>query len=146
MKILSQIHAGAEIPRKYTCEGEDVNPSLAFEDVPEDAKSVAIILDDPDSVAGTWVHWLIWNLDPEKPIEEDSVPRDALQGTNDFGDTGYGGPCPGRGRHRYFFTAYALDNVLELEEGAGRMELEEFMRGHILCEAKLMGTYEGKTK
>jgi Raf kinase inhibitor-like YbhB/YbcL family protein len=103
------------IPSKYTCDGSDVNPPLMFENVPPEAKSLALIVDDPDAPAGTWVHWVVWNIDPAvKEIKENSLPPGAQQGISDFRKRGYGGPCPPGGTHRYFFKLYALDTTLTL--------------------------------
>lgn len=130
----------ASIPKKYTCDGENLNPSLEFSDVPEEAKSLVLILEDPDAPGGTFTHWLVWGLDPASGIEEDRVT--GKEGMNDFGKPGYGGPCPPPGTpHRYFFRVYALDTELVLEAGASRAELEAAMTGHVLSEGKLMGRY-----
>ena len=127
VEITSEAFAeGARIPRRYTCEGEDVSPQLSWGEVPDGAKSIALIADDPDAPAGTWVHWVIYGLPPDsRGLDEglptsDSLPSGARQGTNDFGRAGYGGPCPppGHGTHRYYFKLYALDIEVELEPGA----------------------------
>lgn len=131
-----------KIPAKYTCDGEDINPSLDFAEVPEGAKSLALIVDDPDAPAGTWVHWTLWNIAPDiQEIEEKGVPEGAVQGMTSFGRPGYGGPCPPSGTHRYFFKLYALDTELELPEDADAHELEEAMAGHILAQSELIGLY-----
>jgi Raf kinase inhibitor-like YbhB/YbcL family protein len=128
-------HQG-RIPQKHTCDGADVNPPLSIADVPEKARSLALIVDDPDAPAGTWVHWVVWNIGPgTKEIPENSVPQGALQGTNDFRKPGYGGPCPPSGTHRYFFKLYALDASLSLKSGATKAELEKAMKGHFLAQA-----------
>jgi len=138
----SEFENGKRIPDKYTCEGEDVNPSLEISGVPEKTQSLALILDDPDSPGKTWVHWLVWNIDPSiKKIEEGSVPGGAIQGTTDFGKTQYGGPCPHGGTHRYFFRLFALDEKLDLVQGSSRDELEKSMEGHIIEKAELSGMY-----
>ena len=130
------------IPTRYTCDGDDHNPSLSVSDVPVEAKSLALVVDDPDAPKGTWLHWLVWNIPPEtRAIAEDSVPPGAVQGLNDFGRIEYGGPCPGTGTHRYFFRLYALDTLLALPEGASYGDLEVNLRGHIIAEAELVGTY-----
>jgi Raf kinase inhibitor-like YbhB/YbcL family protein len=136
-------HEG-EIPDIYACDG--VSPPLKFSNIPEDAKSLVLIMDDPDAkeVAGyTWVHWLVWNISPSiTGIEEGSVPLDAREGKNGRGQNGYQGPCPPVGQtHRYFFKLYALDIVLDLPEGAIKTQLEDAMEGHILAEAELIGLY-----
>ncbi|MFO8016428.1 MAG: YbhB/YbcL family Raf kinase inhibitor-like protein [Candidatus Woesearchaeota archaeon] len=133
-------HEG-RIPDKYTCKGNDINPPLEIENIPEGTESLALILDDPDAPTGTFVHWTLWDMEPAERISEDSVPSGAVQGTNDFGKAAYGGPCPPSGEHRYFFRLYALDTKLDLEEGASREELEDAMEGHIIEKAVLMGLY-----
>jgi len=141
MKIKSPaFEEGGFIPAKYTCTSDDVNPPLLFEDVPRNAKSLALIFDDPD--ARGWVHWILWNISPDtKSIKENSVPEGAVEGRTTFGTTRYGGPCPPTGTHRYVFTLYALDTVLDLRKSATRAELERAMIGHIIAEAKLIGKY-----
>lgn len=138
---------GSPIPRKYTCEGEDESPPLAWSTAPAGAKSLALIADDPDAPMGTWVHWVIFNLPPTltglpEGIAKNPSVEGGLQGNNDFRKTGYGGPCPPRGKpHRYFFKLYALDTMLPLQAGATKAEVEKAMRGHILAQGQLMGTY-----
>lgn len=133
---------GESIPSKHTCDGPDVSPPLRIGNVPDAARSVALIVDDPDSRVGTWVHWVIWNIPPgTKELAEGVVPEGAVQGTNDFRTRKYGGPCPASGTHRYFFRLYALDQAPSLEEGATRAQLEDAMKGHILDRAELFGVY-----
>ena len=133
------------IPSKYTCDGEDVNPPLAIEGVPENTKSLALIADDPDAPRGTWVHWVVWNIDPKtKEIPERSIPKGAAQGMTDFRKQGYGGPCPPSGTHRYFFKLYALDAVLKPGNSATKADLEGSMKGHILDHAETIGLYRKK--
>ncbi len=148
MQITSNVFEdGGEIPIKYTCKGEDVNPSLDIADVPSEAKSLALIVDDPDAPAGTWVHWLVWNIDPSTTrILENSSPESSVEGLTNFGFNRYSGPCPpkGHGKHRYFFKLYALDIDLDLGEDTEKKDLEETIKDHILEEAQLMGTYEIK--
>ena len=128
------------IPAKYSCDGNDVNPPLTVENVPEDAKSLVLIIDDPDAAIGVWNHWLVWNIPAgTREIEADSVP--GVQGTNTGGRRRYGGPCPPSGTHRYFFKVYALDIQLDLDSGAKKKELENAMRGHVLAEGELVGLY-----
>lgn len=143
MKITSSAFKREEsIPSKYTCTGEDVNPPLRFEEIPEEAASLALVVDDPDAPAGTWIHWTLWNLSPEtKKIEEDSVSQEAVQGTTDFGEKGYGGPCPPSGEHRYRFKIFALDKELNLKSGAEKEELDRAMEDHIIEKDELMGVY-----
>ena len=117
------------IPSKYTCDGADVNPPLVIENAPLNAKSLALIVDDPDAPAGNWVHWVVWNIDPTTDeIRENTVPYGALQGINDFRKHDYGGPCPPSGTHRYFFKLYALDMMLSLGPKANKTELERAMK------------------
>lgn len=146
MKITSSAFANNQmIPSKYTCDGGNVNPSLEISDVPKSAKSLALIMDDPDAPAGIWVHWTLWNIDPKtSEIAEHSVPPGAAQGVTSFGKPGYGGPCPPSGTHRYFFKLYALDLRLDLSEAASKAELEGAMREHILEQSELTGLYSRK--
>lgn len=128
-----------KIPVKYTCQGEDINPPLTIEGIPEGTKSLVLIVDDPDAPMGTWVHWVVWNIDPVNTIEEDSVPGE--QGINDFDKHEYGGPCPPSGEHRYFFTVYALDTMLDLETDTKKLEVEQVMEENILAKGELIGLY-----
>jgi Raf kinase inhibitor-like YbhB/YbcL family protein len=130
------------IPRKYTCDGEDVNPSLVIEDIPGGAQSLALIVDDPDASMGTWNHWVVWNIPPMKEIKENTVP--GIEGMNDFRKHSYGGPCPPGGTHRYFFKVYALDTKLNLGANSRKKDLEKAMQGHILAMGELMGRYSRK--
>jgi len=133
---------GAMIPKKYSCDGEEINPPLSFKNVPAEAKSLALIVDDPDAPMGTWTHWLVWNIDPSiTEIRENSVPAGGVLGKNDFGKRDFGGPCPPGGSHRYFFRLYALDTILNLVQGTSRSELEKTMAGHIIDQGELMGRY-----
>jgi Raf kinase inhibitor-like YbhB/YbcL family protein len=144
MKISSTAfeHNG-QIPKKYTCDGSDVNPPLAFAEIPANTKSLALIVDDPDAPMGTWVHWVLWNIDPKTvEIEENSVPKGSMQGINDFRKHDYGGPCPPSGTHRYFFKLYALDMILGINANAAKPDLESSMKGHILATAELIGLYK----
>ena len=144
MKILSpEFEHNGFIPQKFTCQGEDINPALIIEDIPKEAKSLALIVDDPDASTGTWVHWVVFDIGLIKRIEENSVP--GKQGQNDSGRNDYGGPCPPSGTHRYFFKIYALDEKLNLIEGITKQELEKAMTAHILGQAELIGLYK-KTK
>ncbi len=142
----------AEIPRRYTCEGEDVSPPLAWSGAPEGTQSFALIVDDPDAPDPlapkmTWVHWVLYNLPatarglPEAVAKTD-LPPGTGQGLNDWKRTGYGGPCPPVGRHRYYFKLYALDTVLPDLGTPSKETLLEAMEGHVLAQAELMGTYE----
>ena len=130
------------IPEKYTCDGKDINPPLLIENIPSGTKSMALIVDDPDAPAGTWVHWVVWNISPDtKEMKESSVPEGAQQGVNDFRKHEYGGPCPPSGTHRYFFKLYALDTMLNLGSKAKKSDLEKAMKGHILEKTELIGRY-----
>jgi Raf kinase inhibitor-like YbhB/YbcL family protein len=146
MKIASSaFQEGGNIPSKFTCDGQDINPALRFEDVPPEAKSLLLIVDDPDAPSGLFRHWLVWNIDPgTREISEHGAPANAEQGTNDFPKRGYGGPCPPSGTHRYFFKIFALDRKLNLPAGAKRNALEKEMNGHVLAQGQLMGRYARK--
>ena len=139
---------GGMIPEKYTCDGMDISPPLAWKSLPDDAKSLALICEDPDAPAGTWVHWVLYNLSPEIRKLTEHLPIDktlangAMQGTNDFGKTGYGGPCPPGGTHRYYFKLYALDTDPGVEPGITKAQLLEAIKGHVLAEGQLMGKYK----
>ena len=127
------------IPRKYTCDGENVNPPLYVREVPKETKSLVLIVDDPDAPSGTWEHWNVWNIPPTKRIEENSIP--GVEGINDFGKHAYGGPCPPSGTHRYFFKVYALDNMLSLQVHSRKKDIEEAMKDHVLAKGELVGVY-----
>ena len=141
---------GGEIPRKYTCEGEDVSPPLAFSGVPDGAASLVLVVDDPDAPDPkapkmTYVHWVLFDLPPDTTeIIEDMValPNATKSGLNDWKRTGYGGPCPPIGRHRYFFKLYALDTRLEGLSAATKADVVAAMQGHVLAEAQIVGTYQ----
>ncbi|MHB8103520.1 MAG: YbhB/YbcL family Raf kinase inhibitor-like protein [Methanosarcina sp.] len=135
----SAFESNGTIPRKYTCNGQNINPPLEFEGIPEEADSLVLIMDDPDAPMKTFTHWIVWNIEPIAKIEEDSIQ--GVEGITDFRKIGYGGPCPPSGTHRYFFRVYALDRQLELKAGANRKELESEMIGHIIAEGELMGKY-----
>jgi Raf kinase inhibitor-like YbhB/YbcL family protein len=134
---------GQAIPQRYTCEGDDLSPPLVWTDLPESTRSLALIVDDPDAPRGTFTHWLAWGLDPGSGGlgEAEAAP---VEGRNDFGATGYRGPCPppGHGRHRYFIRLHALSGELELAAGSSRAELEQALADRTLAIAQLMGTYE----
>ena len=127
------------IPSKFTCDGNDVNPTLIIQGLPPDTQSLALIVDDPDAPMGTWVHWVVFNIPVTNQIDEDSIP--GTQGMNDFRKLDYGGPCPPSGIHRYFFKLYALDTNLSLEEGIRKDDLERVIEGHILAQTELIGLY-----
>lgn len=131
-----------DIPAKYSCDADNINPELVFEGVPSDAVSLVLIVDDPDAPGGTWVHWTVWNIDPGTiSIAENSAPAGSVQGNTDFGVPGYGGPCPPSGEHRYFFKLFALDTTLDLAASATASDIESAMEGHILASAELVGLY-----
>ncbi len=133
------------IPSKYTCDGADVNPAMVIENVPPTAKSLVLIVDDPDAPAGTWVHWLVWNISPgTREIQENTLPPGAEQGLTDFRKRAYGGPCPPSGTHRYFFKLYALDTLLTLPPNTTKTTLEQSMKGHIIARDELIGRYKRK--
>ncbi len=138
---------GETIPKKYTCEGEDVSPPLSWSSPPNGTKSMVLICDDPDAPVGTWVHWVLFGLSPSVTSLPEGVPakesaEGAKQGRNDFGNLGYGGPCPPPGpAHRYFFKLYAVDKELNLKPGATKAEVMKAIEGHILDEGQLMGKY-----
>jgi Raf kinase inhibitor-like YbhB/YbcL family protein len=139
---------GGMIPRQYSCDGPDISPDISWQGVPEGSRSLALICDDPDAPVGTWVHWVIFNIPAaEKGLAAQIAPdatlsNGALSGINDFRRLGYGGPCPPRGTHRYFFKLYALDTLLPLDAGATKAQVEAAMAGHILAQAHLMGKYK----
>jgi len=144
----SAFSEGEMIPKKYTCDGENISPPLEWTGVPDGTKSLALICDDPDAPVGTWVHWVLFNIPtatnelsgniPSKKILENS----AKHGINDFRKLGYGGPCPPGGTHRYYFKIYALDTEINLNSGISKAQLLEAMEGHILAEGQLMGRYK----
>jgi Raf kinase inhibitor-like YbhB/YbcL family protein len=133
---------GGGIPEKYSCDGESVSPPLAWSTPPEGTRSLALIVHDPDAPSGDFTHWLAWNIDPQ-PGGLDEGAAAPAEGANGRGQSGYMGPCPppGHGIHRYFHELYALDSDLDLEPGASREQLEDELEGHVLAEARLMGTY-----
>ncbi len=143
MKISSpSFRDGEMIPARFTADSLNVNPELHITGVPAGTRCLVLIVDDPDAPAGTWNHWLLWNIDPATDkIAENSVPSGAIAGRNDFGKTGYLGPSPPSGTHRYFFRLFALDTAPELPAGASRAELDKALRGRVLAEATLMGRY-----
>ena len=141
MKITSSaFQPGGNIPKQFTCDGADTSPPLQIEGAPE-AKSLALIADDPDAPSGLFTHWIVWNIDPKTTsIGEGSAPG-GVQGKNDFGKSGYGGPCPPSGTHRYFFKIFALDRQLDLPVGSKRAQLDAALKGHVIAEGELMGRY-----
>ncbi|MBI2652383.1 YbhB/YbcL family Raf kinase inhibitor-like protein [Candidatus Woesearchaeota archaeon] len=143
MKLTSSaFQNNGAIPSEFTCDGADVSPPLAISDVPKNAKSLVLIMDDPDAPVGTWDHWVVFDIPPStREILEGTEP-DGVAGRNSWGKTGYGGPCPPSGTHRYFFKLYALDTELNLPQGTTKKDLEKAMQGHIVAQAQLMGTYK----
>jgi len=132
-----------EIPKKYTCDGANVNPPLRIESVPSNSKSLALVFDDIDAPRGSYVHWILWNIDPNvKEIKENSVPEGAVQGLNDFKKRNYGGPCPPRRAHKYVFKIYALDTLLNLNFNLTKKDLEKAMEGHIISRSQLTGLFK----
>ncbi|HEY1583827.1 MAG TPA: YbhB/YbcL family Raf kinase inhibitor-like protein [Chthoniobacterales bacterium] len=130
---------GAMIPDRFTCKGADHNPPLHFEGIPKNAKSLVLIVDDPDAPGGLFSHWLLWNISPTAmEVSEHTVPTGAIEGTNDFGKIGYDGPCPPSGTHRYLFRLVALDRKLDLAPGAKRAALERAVQSHVLARGELM--------
>jgi len=129
------------IPSEYTCDGEDTSPELTISNVPKMTKSIALIMDDPDAPMKTFVHWVVWNIPPDKMSLRKGETLSEPQGTTDFGKTGYGGPCPPSGVHRYFFKIYALDTMLDFEAGSTKADLEKAMQDHIIEKAELVGKY-----
>lgn len=141
----SAFQNNAPIPSKYTCDGEDILPPLSISGVPIDAKSLAIIVDDPDAPVGTWVHWVVYNIDPKTTeIRQGFVLSNSVEGKNSAGTNAFHGPCPPSGTHRYFFKLYALDCLLEKNEDVTKQELEEKIKNHILAFAELIGFYKRK--
>jgi Raf kinase inhibitor-like YbhB/YbcL family protein len=141
MKLSSpDFENNAFIPKEYSYNGRNINPTLIIENIPKQAKTLALIVDDPDAPRGDWVHWVVYNIPIIYTIEENSIP--GTQGRTDFGTNRYGGPCPPFGTHRYFFKIYALDTELDLSEDTAKAQLEQAMQGHILDKAELIGLYE----
>ncbi len=143
MKLTSPaFENGQGIPDRFARERDDVSPPLAFSEVPSHAQSIALIMDDPDAPSGLFTHWLVWNLDPNiGTLHEGRLPSDAHEGRNGFGESGYGGPRPPSGTHRYFFHAYALDCRLDLPLGSPRTAIDRAINNHVIATAELMGRY-----
>ena len=139
MEVASVFKNNEMIPKKFTCQGEDINPKLIFEDIPKEAKSLALIMDDPDAPNQTFVHWVMYNIPVIAKMDEDSSI--GIEGINSAGAVGYFGPCPPTGSHRYFFKLYALDTFLDLKKGASKEELEIAMNDHIIEKAQIIGLY-----
>jgi Raf kinase inhibitor-like YbhB/YbcL family protein len=133
-----------EIPKKYTCLGEGINPRITIEGKPKETKSLALVIDDPDAPNGTFDHWIMWNIPPSTTtIGENSAP--GTEGLNSSAQNGYTGPCPPSGTHRYFFKVYALDTELRLGTHSSKKDLEKAMKGHVLAEGQLIGLFNKKT-
>ena len=145
MKLTSVFVNEGKIPFQYTCDGDNVSPELTISDVPENTKSLALIVDDPDAPIGIFVHWILYNIPPTtKKMSSQNVPEGALTGMTNFGHVGYGGPCPPNGTHRYFFKLYALDKVLDLPEGATEKQLEDALINNVIEKTQLIGLYTRK--
>lgn len=143
MKLTSSaFEHNQNIPSKYTCDADDINPPLSIMEVPEGTKSLALLVDDPDAPVGDWVHWLVWNISPTTTeIAENNVPA-GIEGTTDFDRTGWGGPCPPSGTHRYFFKLYALDTELDLDASARKADFLSTIESHVLEKTELIGLYQ----
>lgn len=146
MKIESNaFQSGGEIPQKYGYKKDNINPAIIIKHVPPEAKSLALIMDDPDAMGAVgkiWVHWVIWNINPTtSEIQENSIPSNSIQGKTDFGEIAYGGPAPPDKEHTYIFKLYALDDKLILKEGSTKLVVEEAMKNHIIAESRLEGRF-----
>lgn len=136
---------GKPIPSIFSCDGDDINPPLTIEGIPPEAKSLALVMDDPDAPRGLWVHWVLWNIDPSTAlIAKGSVPPGAEQGVNSWERKKYGGPCPPSGTHRYYFRLFALKDWLKIPASSTRKDLDRAMQGKILARCELFGTYSRK--
>jgi len=140
----SAFQNSATLPAKYTCDGDNINPPLEISGTPENAKSLVLIVDDPDAPAGTWTHWTVWNIDPKTAeISENSVPTNSVEGTTSYNEKGYGSPCPPKntGNHRYVFKIYAIDKMLNLQTSIKAEELYKTIENSILDKAEMVGVY-----
>lgn len=133
---------GASIPSKYTCDGADTSPPLAFNGIPAGAKTLALIMDDPDAPGGTFDHWILWNIPLSTTSVAEGQSPQGVAGRNGFGKSAYGGPCPPGGEHRYYFKLYALDTTLNLPPSSSKSDLENAMKGHTVAKAQMMGRYK----
>ena len=141
----SSFRNGDNVPAKFSRKGGNSSPPLRIENAPTNAKGLVLIVDDPDAPGGLFTHWLVWNIDPKTTsIAERNTPKGATEGTNDFGNVGYGGPQPPSGTHRYYFKIFALDKQLDLPAGTKRRELDKAMKGHVIAQAQLMGRFSAK--
>ncbi|OGG01320.1 hypothetical protein A2Z33_05390 [Candidatus Gottesmanbacteria bacterium RBG_16_52_11] len=142
--MLSQAFTDGEtIPAKYTCDGQDINPPLTIGNIPEGTKSLALVIDDIDTPSGTWIHWLVWNIEPAAYLDigENTTPAGSTTGRNGFGKSAYGGPCPPDRAHRYVFSVYALDRHLILPAGSGKQDVLNAANTRILGSARITGLY-----
>ena len=143
MKLTTVFAHNTNIPSKYTCDGEDLAPELIISEVPKGTKELVLIVDDPDAPMGTWVHWLVYNLPASTTkIDAKNMPSGSKEGITDFGRTGWGGPCPPSGTHRYFFKLYALDKTLDLPAGVTKSQLEHAIKDSIVAKTELIGLYQ----
>lgn len=142
--ISSAFNANSVIPSEYTCDGENLSPPLVWSGAPENTKSFALIMDDPDAPVGLWTHWVLWNIPAEITTftQNISLPAKIIQGKNSWDNNSYGGPCPPNGQHRYFFRLYALDELLDIPATSTQQDLLQAMEGHILAKTELMGLYK----
>lgn len=143
MKITSSaFKERQQIPSKYTCNGENINPPLKFSDLPQGTKSLVLIVDDPDAPSGTFVHWVVYNISPiSREVKENSIPDGGEEGITNFGKADYGGPCPPSGVHRYFFKLYALNKTLSFKEAPGKETILKNMKESIIAQSELVGLY-----
>lgn len=143
MKLTTVFEHNGNIPSEYTCDGKDLAPLLTISDVPESAKELVLIVDDPDAPMGTWVHWVLYNIPiSTRQIDAKNLPAGAKEGITDFGRIGWGGPCPPSGTHRYFFKLYAIDKNLDLPPAQTKEQIEQAIKGHIIEKTELIGLYK----
>jgi Raf kinase inhibitor-like YbhB/YbcL family protein len=135
------VHEG-ELPSRFTCDGDNANPTLNIQGIPEGTKSLAVIMEDPDVPSTTFNHWIVWNIPPQETIAENSIP--GIQGNNSLGKNNYLGPCPPGGTHRYFFKVFALNSMLDIDANGNKNKLESAMQEHILAQGEIMGWYRKK--
>ncbi|HNW99094.1 MAG TPA: YbhB/YbcL family Raf kinase inhibitor-like protein [Bacteroidales bacterium] len=140
----SSFHHNDYIPAKYTCDAENIMPSIEWSKGPAQTQSYTVICDDPDAPSKVWVHWVLFNIPPSVTKIEGNISENITEGLNDFGDTGYSGPCPPSGIHHYHFKVYALDSMLSLRKGALRDDVDAAMKDHILAKGEIIGLYERK--
>lgn len=145
--VSSTFQNNQEIPAKYTCEGQDISPPLTVVDSPSNASSFVLTVTDPDAPNKTWIHWVVFNIDPTvTDFVEGSIPDGGIEGLNDFGTTEYGGPCPPTGTHRYFFRLYALDSMLDFDEGEDYETIMDFVQKHKIAEAEIIGLFNKSSR